>query len=252
MYKRSDKNWIVIAGPCAAESREQIMKCAEAVSKYKNTILRAGIWKPRTKAGSWQGVGDEALEWMSDARGKFDIAIATETKDEESLMKVIEYEFDLVWVGARNGMNYSLLEKIGENFGDKENVIILKRSMGADLDEWLGAAQYILKYTKNLILCERGIKGFPRNTRNVLDIQTAKLAQTESKLKTIVDLSHAAGRRDLVIPMSLAAKAAGFDGIMVEIHPEPDKAKTDSSQQLTLEEFKGLMEKLNKIPDHLA
>ena len=121
--------------------------------------------------------------------------------------------------------------------------------MGSDLDDWLGAASYIAKYNPNIVLCERGIKGFTRDTRNVLDLQTAKLAQLESGLPVIIDVSHAAGRRDLIVPMALAAKAAGFNGLMVEVHPNPEQAFTDAKQQISLEAFAELMCKLNMIPN---
>lgn len=246
------KNWTTIAGPCAAENPEQIMDSAKLLAETGVHILRAGIWKPRTSSDSWQGVGREALEWMRKAKEETGIAIATEVKDAKTLEDTLKAEFDVIWIGSRNGLSYSLLEEVGKQTIGNKIPIILKRNMGADLKEWLGAAGYILKYNPNVILCERGIKGFPKATRNVLDLQTAKLAQLESGLPVIIDVSHAAGRCDLIIPMALAAKAAGFDGLMVEVHPTPDKAKTDSRQQISIEKFAQLMTLLKTIPDNLV
>jgi 3-deoxy-7-phosphoheptulonate synthase len=244
-------NWQVIAGPCAAESRNQILRAANGISESKANILRAGLWKPRTNPESWQGAGDEALEWMQEARRVSGLAIATEVKDSGTLEAVLRAEFDVLWIGSRSAQYYPLLEEVGTATSGTILPIILKRGMGSDLEEWLGAANYIYKHNPNIILCERGIKGFPKDTRNVLDLQTAKLAQKESGLPVIIDVSHAAGRRDLITPMALAAKAAGFNGLMVEVHPNPDEAKTDAKQQISLSDFANLMYLLNSIPNNL-
>lgn len=244
---RIEDKWTVIAGPCSAESREQVVGTASQLVTAKADILRAGLWKPRTHLSSWQGNGEEAIGWMVEAKRQTGLAIATEVRDAQSLGSVLRAGFDVVWVGSRNGMTYPLLEEVGKQTSDGKIPVILKRSMGADLDEWLGAAEYILRYNHNVVLCERGIKGFPRDTRNVLDLQTAKLAQLKSHLPVIVDVSHAAGRRDLIMPMALAVKAAGFDGLMVEVHPDPDSALTDSPQQISIKDFSILMSKLSRI-----
>jgi 3-deoxy-7-phosphoheptulonate synthase len=240
-------DWGVIAGPCAAESLNQIIKSAKNLKKNQIRVLRAGIWKPRTSPNSWQGAGNQAIEWMIKAKQETGVKIATEINDERSLKKAIKAEFDYLWIGSRNGQNYSLLKKIGKLTQKTKIIIILKRCMSASLEEWIGASEYITKYNKNVILCERGICGFPKDTRNVLDLQTAWLAKQKSGLPVIVDVSHAAGRRDLILPMSRAVKACGFDGLMVEVHPTPEKAKTDSNQQINFPAFKRLISSLSKI-----
>jgi 3-deoxy-7-phosphoheptulonate synthase len=241
-------SWTVIAGPCAAENRDQVMDTARSVSGEGALCLRAGIWKPRTRARSWQGAGEEALEWMREAREETGIAIATEVNNAATLDLALRYEFDLVWVGSRNGMSYPLLDEVGRQTAGTNCLVMIKRNMGGDLEDWLGASEYILKYNSNVLLCERGIKGFPRDTRNVLDLQVAKLAQIESGLPVIIDVSHAAGRRDLIKPMALASKAAGFDGLMVEVHPEPERALSDAKQQIGFRDFSLLMRQLAQIP----
>lgn len=241
--------WTIIAGPCAAESFDQIIKTAETIKINGANILRAGIWKPRTSPHTWQGAGEEAIEWMKIAKNRIDIPIATEVKDRTNLSKLLEADFDYVWIGSRNGLNYSLLEDTGKLTSNTNTKIILKRSMNASLKEWLGASEYITKYNQNVILCERGIRGFSEDTRNILDLQTAWLAKQYSGLSVIVDVSHAAGRTDLIIPMSKAVKAVGFDGLMVEVHPNPPEAKTDQDQQINFKDFEILTRELNKIPN---
>jgi len=243
-------NWTVIAGPCSAEDRTQIIDIAKELSHLKVDVLRAGLWKPRTHIDSWQGVGEQGLEWMQEARKETGIAIATEVKDEKTLEATLRANLDILWIGSRNGQNYALLEAVGKMTSHTKIPIILKRNMGADLDDWLGAAEYIAKYNPNVILCERGIKGFPRETRNVLDLQIAKLAQYAG-FPVIIDVSHAAGRRDLITPMALAVKAAGFNGLMVEVHQNPDSALSDSKQQINTSDFKILSDKLALVPNQI-
>lgn len=243
-----NQNWTVVGGPCAAESKDQILQSARSVAESGAQVLRAGIWKPRTNPDSWQGAGDEAIEWMREAKRQTGIAITTEVNSIGTIEKALRAEFDILWIGSRNSAYYPLLTEVGRMTSDKQIPVILKRGMGSELEEWLSAADYIRKHNPNVILCERGIKGFNRCTQNTLDLQTAKLAQIESGLPVIVDVSHAAGRRDLIMPMALAVRAAGFNGLMVEVHPDPDKARTDSRQQISLEEFKELMRKLSRIP----
>lgn len=241
----------VIAGPCAAESEQQVVELAESIKKNGGDVLRAGLWKPRTSPNSWQGAGDEGVEWMKMAKKSTKLAIATEVKDSHSLRLALKAKFDILWIGSRSAQYYPLLEEVGRLTADLNLPVILKRGMGSDLEEWLGSANYIKQHNPNVILCERGIKGFPKDTRNVLDLQTAKLAQLKSTLPVIIDVSHAAGRRDLIIPMALAVKAAGFNGLMVEVHSDPDKAKTDAKQQISIMEFSKLMRLLSLIPNNL-
>ncbi|MFC1646810.1 3-deoxy-7-phosphoheptulonate synthase [Patescibacteria group bacterium] len=239
--------WFVVAGPCAAESKIHIIKTAEYLVKNNISIMRAGIWKPRTNPKDWQGPGDKGLTWLIAAKNATGISVATEVKDSRTLIKATKANIDIFWVGSRNGQNYALLNKIGKETAKTNVPVILKRSMSSSLDEWIGAAGYITKHNKNVILCERGIRAYSPDTRNTLDLQTAYLAKAKSGLPVIVDVSHAAGRRDLIIPMSKAVKAAGFNGLMIEVHPSPDKAKTDGHQQISFNKFDKLISDLNKI-----
>lgn len=232
------KSWIFIAGPCAAESREQILASAKSLSEIGVPILRAGVWKPRTNPSDWQGAGDVALQWLSEAKKTTGILTATEVRDQRTLDLAIENGIDYLWIGSRNAQNFALLEEVGQATARSKAPVILKRSMSSSLQEWLGSAGYIAKYNPNIILCERGIRGYSPDTRNILDLQTAYLAKLESPYKVIVDVSHAAGRTDLIYPMSLAVKAAGFDGLMIEAHSDPKQARTDSFQQVDFKELK--------------
>lgn len=241
------KRWTVIAGPCAAETKEQILQSANGISQAGADIFRSGLWKPRTEAKSWQGVGEEGVEWMVEAKKETGLKIATEVKDSKTLEAVLKANFDVIWIGSRSCTHYPLLEEVGFQTKDKKLPIILKRGMGSSLKDWLGAAEYIARHNPNVVLCERGIAGFGEQvTRYVLDLQTAKVAQ--KYFPVVVDVSHAAGRRDLIIPMAKAVKAAGLNGLMVEVHPKPDRAKTDTNQQISLADFQLLMEKLANIP----
>lgn len=245
----SSNSWKIIAGPCAAESREQVLLTAAKVKEFGGDVFRAGIWKPRTNPNAWQGIGDAAVEWMLEAKKETGIAIATEVKDSKSIEKALVANFDLLWIGSRNGLSYPLLEETGKLTSDAKTAILIKRAMACSLDEWIGAAEYVAKYNPNIILCERGTRGYSPDTRNILDLQTAKLAQEKTGLPVIIDVSHASGRRDLILPMAMASKAAGFNGLMVEVHPDPNAALTDDFQQISTESFKNLTKRLNLIPD---
>jgi len=237
----------IIAGPCAVESREQILAAADGAKKSGADILRAGIWKPRSSPDRWDGLGSKALEWFLEAREKIGIPIATEIRGHQFIEEAIGADLDVYWIGSRNGQSQDLIEAIGEATAKKKTPVILKRAMGADLNEWTGCAGFVTKYNKNVILCERGIRSFPRETRNVLDLQNAWLAKAAG-FRVIVDVSHAAGRSDLIIPMARAVKAAGFDGLMVEASGEPKQAKTDSDQQIDFPTLAKLIKQLKKIP----
>lgn len=234
----SHKSFIFIAGPCAAESRQQVLQTAKFLSTLGVKIMRAGIWKPRTSSDDWQGVGDIGLKWLKEAQKKTGILTATEVRDERTINLALEMGIDYLWIGSRNALNYALLDKVGRLTSKLKTPIILKRAMSSSLKEWLGAAGYISKNNKNIMLCERGIRGYSPDTRNILDLQTAYLAKLQSSYKVIVDVSHAAGRTDLIFPMSKAVKASGLDGLMIETHPDPKNAKTDSFQQVDLKEIK--------------
>lgn len=250
MNKEFFSNWSIIAGPCAAESRDQILDSAREIKIAGGNILRAGIWKPRTNPNSWQGAGNEAIDWMLEARKETGISIATEVKDFETISTVLGANFDLLWIGSRNAQNYSLLEEIGKETSDKKIPIVLKRGFSSSLDEWIGSMEYIYKNNPNVVLCERGIRGYSPDTGNILDLQTAKLAQERTCLPVLIDVSHASGRRDLILPMALASKAAGFNGLMIEVHPNPDNAKTDSRQQISTKDFSELVRRVNLIPEY--
>ncbi len=241
-------SWVTIAGPCAVESENQILDIAKKlISINENVILRGGIWKPRTLPSSWQGSGNIAIEWMVNAKKETGIKIATEVGSVDQANLALKAGFDLIWIGSRNSQSYNLLEEIGKLTTNNDIPIILKRGMSASLEEWIGSADYIRKYHSNIILCERGIRGYSPDTRNILDLQTAFLAQQKTGLPVIIDPSHAAGRRDLIIPMCLAAKAVGLNGIMVEVHPYPDEAMTDSNQQIDPTQFQQLTRMLFMI-----
>lgn len=249
MQKEHFNSWTVIAGPCSAESREGITTSARRLKELGVDIFRAGVWKPRTSPKSWQGCGDEAIDWMKEARQETGIAIATEVKDVRTTEVALNADFDVLWIGSRNSQCYQLLEEVGKLTSQNKRTIILKRGMSSSLDEWLGSADYVIKHNDNVVLCERGIRGYSPDTRNILDLQTARLAQDKAGLPVIVDVSHASGRRDLVPFMAMAVKAAGLSGIMIESHPTPDKAITDGFQQISLEDFGTVMRRLNLIPD---
>jgi 3-deoxy-7-phosphoheptulonate synthase len=243
-----DYNWTVIAGPCSAETKQQLLAAASGVASAGAHVLRAGIYKPRTNSDSWQGPGDEALEWMQEAKRLTGLAITTEANDARTIEAVLKAKFDILWIGSRAATYFPLLEEVGRQTSRSNIPIILKRGMGSEVDEWIGAAGYILKYNRQVILCERGIKGFGSDTRNTLDLQGAKIAQIKTGLPVVVDVSHAAGRRDLINSMARAVKAAGFNGLMIETHPTPDQAWTDAKQQISLSDFAILMKQLKKIP----
>jgi len=242
-----NKNWIYVVGPCAAESKKQIFISAKKLKKHGVHIFRAGIWKPRTNSNAWQGIGDRAVEWLVEVKKKVGIKIATEVKDKRTLNLALKANFDLVWVGSRNGQNYAFLHEVGLMTKKTKTPVIVKRAMATSLNEWIGAAGYVARNNSNIILCERGIRGYAPDTRNILDLQGAYLAKINTKYPVIVDVSHAAGRRDLILPMSKAVKACGFNGLMVEVHPQPDLAKTDGFQQINFRKFSQLISALKKL-----
>jgi chorismate mutase / prephenate dehydratase len=232
--------FVVMAGPCAVESREQIMSCAREVKECGGKILRGGCFKPRTSPYSFQGLGFEALEWMAEAGREYDLPIVTEVLqpgDVEPIAKLA----DIIQIGARNMQNFSLLKAVGR----VNRPVMLKRGMSATLDEFLNAAEYILQHgNRQVMLCERGIRTFETMTRNTLDLGAIPILKRLTHLPVIVDPSHAAGQRELVVPLALAAHAVGPYGMMVEIHPAPEKALSDGPQSLTFGDFEDLMAQL--------
>src|SRR6202049_1765097 len=233
----------VMAGPCAIESREQAFAVAERVHRAGAQFFRGGAYKPRTSPYSFQGLGEDGLRIMADVRDKFGLRIVTEAVDNESLDLVEEYA-DIIQIGARNMQNFSLLRRAGH----ARKPVLLKRGMSATLEEFLMAAEYILSEGNyNVILCERGVRTFADHTRNTLDLSIVPAVQKLSHLPIVVDPSHGTGKRDKVHPMALAAVAAGASGLIVEVHPNPDRALSDGIQSLYPEQFDELMEQIRQI-----
>ncbi|MDI6604589.1 3-deoxy-7-phosphoheptulonate synthase [Aceticella autotrophica] len=237
------KDIIIMAGPCAVESREQLFESAEAVKKAGARFLRGGAFKPRTSPYSFQGLEEEGLKMLREARELTGLKIVTEVMDIHSIDLVSEYA-DVLQIGARNMQNFSLLKEIGKI----QKPVLLKRGIAATIDEWLNAAEYILSEgNKNVIFCERGIRTFETYTRNTLDLSAVPIIKKLSHLPIIVDPSHGTGKSELVAPMSKAAIAAGADGLMIEVHPDPKNALSDGVQSLTPEAFKMLTDEIKAI-----
>jgi len=233
----------VMAGPCAVEGEEQIEACARAAAAGGAQILRGGAYKPRSSPYSYQGLWLEGLKMMRRAADRYGLAVVTEVMTIELIDTVAQYA-DLLQVGARNMQNYPLLTALGK----AGKPVFLKRGMSATIQEWLMSAEYILSEgNPDVILCERGIRTFETATRNTLDLSAIPVIKHLSHLPIIADPSHGVGTRRFVAPMARAAVAAGADGIMVEIHPNPDKAMSDGPQSLTLEEFGLLMNRCRII-----
>jgi 3-deoxy-7-phosphoheptulonate synthase len=233
----------VMAGPCSVESRNQLMTTARAVSEAGATILRGGAYKPRTSPYDFQGLGVEALELLREAGDQFGLAVVTEVMSTEDIEIVAHYA-DMLQIGARNMQNFALLRSIAK----VDRPILLKRGPSATIKEWLLAAEYLLAGgNPNVVLCERGIKTFETETRNTLDLSAIALAKELSHLPVVADPSHGTGKRSLVPPMSMAAIAAGADGLIIEVHPCPERALSDGPQSLDLPGFRSLMERLGQV-----
>lgn len=228
---------VMMAGPCTVESEKQLMTTAEAVRKQGATILRGGAFKPSTSPYGFRGMGEAGLKLLAKARDEFGMAIITEVMTPTDVAMVCEYS-DILQVGARNMQNYMLLDEVGK----VQKPVALKRGMSATIEEWLLAAEYILSQgNPNVMLCERGIRTFEKMTRNTMDISAIPLIKRLSHLPIIADPSQGTGRRDLVVPLSLASIAAGADALLIEVHPNPDEALKDGAQSLTLDQFIELM-----------
>lgn len=227
----------VIAGPCAIESRDQAFRAAERVARAGARLFRGGAFKPRTSPYSFQGLGQEALEVLDEVRERFGLGIVTETIDPANCDLVEQYA-DVLQVGARNMQNFSLLKRVGRS----RKPVLLKRGLSATLEEFLMAAEYILSEGNyNVILCERGVRTFADHTRNTLDLSVIPAVKRLSHLPIIVDPSHGTGKRNQVLPLARAAIAVGADGLIVEVHPEPDRALSDGFQSLDPGQFELLM-----------
>lgn len=231
---------VVIAGPCSVESRSQIIAAANAVKAAGGQMLRGGAFKPRTSPYSFQGLGLEGLKLLAEARAVTGLPVVTEVLSVADIPAVVEYA-DMLQVGARNMQNFPLLTALGQ----VHLPVLLKRGPAATLHEWLCAAEYILAGgNRDVVLCERGIRTFETHTRHTLDLGSALAAKHMTHLPVLADPSHGCGVRRLVAPLAKAALAAGLDGVMIEVHPEPDQALSDRDQTLSTVEFRRLMDDL--------
>ena len=233
----------IMAGPCAVESREQIRTIARAVSKSGASVLRGGAFKPRTSPYSFQGLGEEGLNYMREAADESDLKMVTEVMDKTQVDLVAGYA-DILQIGARNMQNYNLLREVGK----ADNPVLLKRGLSATVKELLMAAEYIMSEgNRDVILCERGVRTFSNSTRFTLDLSVVPVVKELSHLPIVVDPSHGTGIRDKVRPMARAGIAAGADGLLVEVHHQPEKALSDGPQSLRPEDFRKLMEEVNIV-----
>ncbi len=237
------RNLATIAGPCSIESREQAFAIAEQVAAAGAQFFRGGAYKPRTSPYAFQGLGLDALKIMAEIRDKFGMRIVTEAIDNETLDLVAEWA-DVIQIGARNMQNFSLLKHAGR----MRKPVLLKRGLSATLDEFLMAAEYVMSEGNyDVILCERGVRTFADHTRNTLDLSIVPAVQRLSHLPILVDPSHGTGKRDSVLPMTRAAIAAGADGIIVEVHHQPDKALSDGAQSIYPDQFARMMNEMEQI-----
>lgn len=233
----------VIAGPCSVEGEEQIIQAAQAVKNAGATALRGGAFKPRSSTYSFQGLGEQGLKFLKKAKLETGLPIVTEVLDQHTVELVCEYA-DMLQIGARNMQNYALLKAVGRT----DKAVLLKRGLAATAEEFLSSAEYILaEGNAKVVLCERGIRTFEKATRNTLDINVVPVIKAKSHLPIVVDPSHATGVSDYVTPISRAAVAAGADGLIVEVHPEPKKALSDGAQSLKPEQFAELIKEVSKI-----
>ena len=239
---------VVMAGPCSVESEQQILEAARAVREAGATVLRAGAYKPRSSPYSFQGLGRPGLKLLTRAREETGLLIVTEAMDGEEMDFVAEAA-DIIQLGARNMQNYSLLKRAGRS----GKPILLKRGLSATIQELLLSAEYILaEGNPNVILCERGVRGFDPATRNIFDLSAIAVVHGLSHLPIIADPSHGTGHRDMVIPMARAAVAAGADGLLVEVHPSPDRALSDGAQSLYPEQFDRMMKETRLIAEAIG
>ena len=234
---------VVIAGPCSVESRDQLMETARIAKEAGCHMLRGGAFKPRTLPYSFQGLGEEGLEILAEARDETGLPVVTEVLAPGDV-ELVESYADVLQIGARNMQNYPLLRRVGSS----EKPVLLKRGMAATMEEWLGCAEYILNEgNRDVILCERGVRGFSKVTRNTLDVSAVPVIHQSSHLPVVIDPSHGTGVRSLVAPMALAGVAAGADGVMVEVHPRPEEALSDGAQSLRPPELTELMKQIRKV-----
>jgi 3-deoxy-7-phosphoheptulonate synthase len=234
---------VVIAGPCSVESRGMLLDTARWVRREGARMLRGGAYKPRTSPYTFQGLGVPALEMLAEARQATGLPVISEVTD-PAQVELFDRYVDVLQVGSRNMHNFVLLRAVGQS----RKPVLLKRGFGATIDEWLMAAEHVLSSgNSNVILCERGIRTFETATRNTLDLSAVPVLRRKTHLPIVVDPSHGTGQRDLVGPMALAAAAAGADGLLIEVHPDPTQAKSDGDQSLNFSEFGALMDELRRL-----
>lgn len=234
---------VMIAGPCAIESEQQVHLVAKELVKQGVHVMRGGAYKPRTSPYDFQGLGLDGLKMFYRIAKEYDLVVVTEIMDELSLQEALPY-LDIVQIGTRNMQNFSLLKAAGQ----QEKPVLLKRGMSATVEEWMYAAEYIMAQgNKQVILCERGIRTYENATRNTLDISAVPLMKQKTHLPIFVDVTHAAGRKDIMLPLAKAAIAAGANGIMIEVHPLPSTALSDAQQQLDFDEFGQFMLNIENV-----
>lgn len=234
--------FILIAGPCAVESREQIIRIAQKLKDLGITYLRGGAFKPRTNPDSFQGLGDKGIEYLLDAKRITGMKIVTELMSIEQVRKYAKF-IDIIQIGSRNMYNYELLKELSKY----NKPVILKRAFSATYDEWINAAKYI--NNNKVILCERGIRNFDNNTRNTLDIQSIPYIKHNTNYKIIVDPSHSSGIPYMIKPMSLASTIAGCDGLIIEVHDKKEEALCDKDQAIDIEELESILKDINRIKE---
>jgi 3-deoxy-7-phosphoheptulonate synthase len=237
----------LIAGPCSVENEEMIHRTADFLLKHGVRLMRAGAYKPRTSPYAFQGMGREGLEILARVREQTGIGIVTELMDTDNA-DAVEEVADIIQIGTRNMQNFSLLRRVSR----ATKPVLLKRGMSATLEEWLMAAEYVMAGGNyNVILCERGVRTFSDHSRNTLDLSVIPPVKHLSHLPILVDPSHGTGRRDYVPPMALASLAGGADGLLIEVHPDPDHAVSDGAQSLTFASFEKLLESLKRLAEPL-
>lgn len=240
--------FVVMAGPCSVESRDQIEATARFVRDHGAHVLRGGVFKPRTSPYSFQGLGWDGLDLLVAAGREAGLPVVTEVMAVDQVQRMAK-EAGILQVGARNMQNFDLLRELGK----VDRPVLLKRGLSSTIEEWLAAAEYIVAQgNQQVILCERGIRTFESATRNTLDLSAVAVVRERSHLPVIVDPSHGTGQRSYVAPMAWAARAAGAHGLLIEVHPDPDKALSDSDQSLSFDQFAALMQRLSAIPGRPA
>ena len=239
---------VVIAGPCAIESFDQLLTTAQEIKRLGASMLRGGAFKPRTSPYSFRGMGKEGLEILAEVKKVTGLPVVTEVMDARDLEYLADVA-DMLQIGSRNMQNFTLLTEVG-----RMNIpVLLKRGLAATIEEWINAAEYILcEGNKQVVLCERGIRTFEKYTRNTVDITAVPAIKELTNLPVILDPSHGTGKRSLVAPVALAGVAVGADGLMIEVHPNPDQALSDGIQSLEFNQFADLMQKVRKIEQAMS